>query len=102
MNNGYNIEWSDQATLDFEEIVQFLFNIWGETIVRKFVRSVDNELIRISTFPYAFPASSLKTGIRRCVLSKFNTIYYQVKDQTIYIVTIHDNRSNPELLKKKL
>lgn len=67
MNNGYNIEWSDQATLDFEEIVQFLFNIWGETIVRKFVRSVDNELIRISTFPYAFPASSLKipTSLRK-------------------------------------
>lgn len=68
MNNGYDIEWSDQVTLDFDEIVQFLFNAWGETIVRKFVRSIDNELIRISTLPYAFPASSLKTGIRRCVI----------------------------------
>lgn len=98
MNNGYEIEWSDKATRDFDEIVQYLSNAWGKKIVRKFVRSVNDELVRICTFPYAFPASSVKTGVRRCVLSKFNTIYYQVKGNLIYIITIQDNRSDPDRL----
>lgn len=98
MNNGYEIEWSEKATHDFDEIVQFLSNTWGEKIVQKFVRSMDNELKRICTFPYAFPASSIKIGVRRCILSKFNTIYYQVKGNLIYIITIQDNRSDPSRL----
>lgn len=102
MNNGYKIEWSEKATHDFDEIIQFLSNSWGEKTVRKFVRSVNEELIRICTFPYAFPASSIKAGVRRCVLSKFNTIYYQVKGNLIYIITIQDNRSNPERLRSTL
>lgn len=102
MDNGYEIEWSEQAVHDFDEIVQLLSTKWSEKEVRDFVRSLDKELNRICTFPYAFPATSFKSGVRRCVLSKINTLYYQVKNSTIYLITIYDNRRNPANLKQML
>lgn len=53
-------------------------------------------------FPYAFPATSYKQGVRRYVLSDINTIYYVVKKDIINIVAIGDNRRDPVRLKEML
>lgn len=70
--------------------------------MQDFVRAIDKELIRIKTFPYAFPVSLHKKGVRRCVVSPINTIYYTVNNKVIYIVAIYDNRRNPNCLKDLL
>lgn len=95
MNNGYKIEWSAQAVADFNEIVGFLTEEWGESIVKRFVRLLDEELRRISLFPYAFPASDVKKDVRRCVFSVQHTLYYMVENKIIYLISIFDNRKDP-------
>lgn len=62
MTNLYEIEWSNQAIHNFEEIVGYLSNSWNEKVVKDFVRSVDRAVTHITMFPYAFPATSLQTG----------------------------------------
>ena len=102
MNSGYEIEWSDQARNNFNEIIKFLSAGWDKNVVKKFVRNIDKELIHIKTFPYGFPMSQYRDGVRRCVVSKINTIYYTVQEKTIYIIAIEDNRRDPSRLKNLL
>lgn len=102
MTNLYEIEWSNQAIHNFEEIVGYLSNSWNEKVVKDFVRSVDRAVTHITMFPYAFPATSYKQGVRRYVLSDINTIYYVVKKDIINIVAIGDNRRDPVRSKEML
>jgi len=102
INNDYEIEWSEQATRNFDDIVQLLSTSWNDKVVTNFVQSIDKELIHIKTFPYAFPATTQKEEVRRCVVSKINTIYYTVRKTTIYIVAICDNRRDPDRLNEIL
>lgn len=102
MNKDYEIEWSNQAISNFDDIVKTLSYSWGEKVMQEFIRSIDKELIRIKTFPFAFPATSHKKGVRRCVVSPINTIYYTVNKKLISIVAIYDNRRNPNCLKDLL
>lgn len=102
VDKDYEIEWSEQAIRNFDEIVRSLSYTWGEKIVKDFVRAIDRELIHIKTFPYAFPATSQKKGVRRCVVSPINSIYYKVEKKMIYIVAIYDNRRDPGRLEDLL
>lgn len=98
MNNGYKVEWSVQAVTDFNGIVDFLTAEWGEKFVRRFVQLLDKELQRICLFPYAFPTTDVKPGVRRCVFSMQHTLYYMVENKVIYLIAIFDNRQDPERL----
>lgn len=48
MTNLYEIEWSNQAIHNFEEIVGYLSNSWNEKVVKDFVRSVDRAVTHIT------------------------------------------------------
>lgn len=102
MKSGYKIEWSSRAVADFNGIIDFLIETWGENSVRRFVRLLDRELQRICVFPYAFPASTVKSNVRRCVFSVQHTLYYVIEDKTIYLISIFDNRQDPKRLSKIL
>lgn len=44
--------------------------------------------------PLSFPESERYTGLRRCVVHKFTSIYYRVKDDEVEILAVVDNRQN--------
>ncbi len=46
-----------------------------------------------------FPASSFKRGLRKAVLSRQTTIFYQIKDNTVYLTYLHINRKDISKLK---
>lgn len=92
MPTGYKIVFSKRAEEDYDRIVQYLLENWSETVARQFVLDMDKEIARIQAFPYIFPSSFHKPGVRRCVMSKIHTVYYNVEKNKIFIITIFDNR----------
>ncbi|KAA6313189.1 hypothetical protein EZS27_036000 [termite gut metagenome] len=86
------VEWSDSATEDFDNTVRYLEDNWNDKVVGKFIRNIREEVIRIAVFPCAFPVTRRRKDVRRCVVSKINSIYYSLKENTVLILAIIDNR----------
>ena len=55
----------------------------------------------INDNPFLFAESDKSNGLRKSVLSRQTTIYYRIVDYEIHIITLFDNRQNPNKLRKK-
>jgi len=93
MKSGYSVTWSDEALKNLDDIFTYLETNFSEREIRRFARKLDKTVVAIVSQPDAFPVLEVKKKIRRCVLSKQTTIYYQVAPRhEITIVTLYDNR----------
>ena len=89
------IVWTPDAEKSFSNIIDFIEAKWTGKEVKKFVSTVNNAVNQISITPEMFPASSQK-NIRKAVLTKQNSLFYQVRKNEIVILIIWDNRQNPK------
>ena len=66
-----------------------------------FIERLDKSLKQISKYPLSCEKSQLKQGLHRCFVSKQTTLFYKFDTKRVYVVTIFDNRMNPEKLKQE-
>ena len=108
------IQWL--TTLDDESLVQKLIEIrnsvtsdWWSTIsndekksiiegLKNLAQKIEKITRLISLNPNVFPDSTIKKGVKRAVLDKFNTIYYRLNGETVEILSFFANRKNPDTL----
>lgn len=95
MPNGYEVIWSPRAKTDLENKIEWLLENWSEKEVRQFVRSVDERIALVQTNPKLFPTTRKKSQVRKSVMKYHTTIYYQLRKNTIYILTLFDPRQHP-------
>jgi plasmid stabilization system protein ParE len=91
---AFKIRWADEATFEFEQIINFIINRWAEKEAADFILKVESIIKVISAQPHLFPESNL-TSIRKAVVTKQTSFYYLIQEQEIYIITFWDNRKNP-------
>ncbi len=101
MENTYKLFWSEEALNNLQQIIYYLENKWTKREIKKFAKLLDKQLNLISKNPYLFPKSDKSFSLRKSVLSKQTTIYYTINNSEIRIVTIFNNRQNPEKLVDK-
>jgi plasmid stabilization system protein ParE len=85
MRSGYRIQWTERATFDLQNIIDYLLNKWTEKEVRNFARKLDKRLELISINPRLFPKTNKRKNVRRSVLTKHTVIYYETSTDTIKI-----------------
>jgi plasmid stabilization system protein ParE len=90
------IIWTPLASTDFENILEYLSNNWSILISINFLESFDHIIEIILENPSIFPFSNKKLGIRKCVLTKHNTLFYREVDNTIELLRVFDTRQNPQ------
>jgi len=95
------IIWSPLSEDDFEKILNYLESEWDMNVVVKFIDLVDALLIQIASNPRQYPLIHKKYNIRKCVITKHNTLYYRNRRRHIELLRIYDNRQDPENLKFK-
>ncbi len=100
MKDTYKLIWSDEAIKNLKGIIDYLENRWSEREIRKFAQLLDKQLNLIKSNPFLFAESEKSNGLRKSVLSKQITIYYSVLNREIRVVTLFDNRQNPNILIK--
>ena len=88
---GYKIRWSDQSIKNLEEILDDIKSKWTEKEVNNFKSKLSHQLDLIVQNPFMFPDSKIKPGLRKAVLSKQTTIFYQIINKVIYLTYIHIN-----------
>lgn len=95
----YKIVWTKEAINNLEEILNYLIERWSQKEVDNFKRKLSNQIGLIGVFPKMFPQSINNPKLRKAVLSKQTSIFYQIKNNTIYLVYIFVNSKDVKRLK---
>jgi len=91
--------WSPLSEKDFDSILEYLQSNWDNKVVHNFIEIVDELLTQISNNPKQFPVIQKKKKIRKCVITKHNTLFYRDRKEFIDILRIFDNRQDPKKLR---
>jgi hypothetical protein len=70
-----------------------------EKDIKKFVKKLDNQIEIIKSNSESFSYSQKSKTVRRAIVAKLTSIYYRIDGDIITLVTIYDNRKNPEKLR---
>lgn len=100
MKSIYKVIWSEEALKNLKEIIDYLEENWSQKEIRKFASLLDKQIHLIQNNPQLFPESEILQNLRKSVLSKQVSIYYEVVENEIHIVTLFDNRQDPSNLTK--
>jgi len=92
------ITWSPLAESDFFNILNYLDQNWEKKVAANLIDMTDSIIIQISINPKQFPFIHKRKGIRKCVLTKHNTLFYRDKRSTVEILRIYDTRQDPNTL----
>jgi plasmid stabilization system protein ParE len=92
------IIWSPLAEKDFFCILDYLQNKWGESVLQTFLDLTESVINQIELNPKQFPLIHRKKRIRKCVITKHNTLFYRVERKSIFILRIYDTRQDPQKL----
>jgi plasmid stabilization system protein ParE len=95
------IIWSPLSERDFENILEYLYNEWDKKVAIKFIDITDTLIKQISINPKQFPYITKNKKVRKCVITKHNTLFYRDRKDQVDILRIYDTRQNLKNLKFK-
>ncbi len=91
--------WSPHSENDFSGILEYLQKNWDNMVLINFIDIVDELINQISLNPKQFPIIQKQKKIRKCVITKHNSMYYRENKGSVDILRIFDNRQDPGKLK---
>jgi plasmid stabilization system protein ParE len=92
------IIWSNLSEKDFENILDYLDKNWGQKVAANFIDLTENIVNQISINPRQFPICHKRKKVRKCILTKHNTIFYRDGKVNVEILRIYDTRQDPNTL----
>lgn len=101
MKNTCKIFWSVEALNNLKEILEYLENRWTERELNHFSKLLDDKLNLIQFSPKLFPKVDKFPSLRRNVIAPQTSIYYEVFSNEIHLISLFDNRQNPDKLRIK-
>ena len=73
------IIWSPLSVSDIENIIEYLNESWNKQVVSNFLDEVALLLNQIALHPRQFPVVNKKLKVRKCVVTKHNSIFIESK-----------------------
>ena len=92
------IIWSPLAEGDFASILEYLNKNWDQKVAANFIDLTENIIDHISINPIQYPIIFKKKRIRKCVLTKHNSLFYRELKSKVEILRIYDTRQDPDSL----
>ena len=96
------VKLSKTAEIKLEKLFQYLLDDWSIKVKSDFIIKLDRSIELIKSNPEVFTESQKYKGLYKCIVTKQTSLYYRFDSKMIYIVTICDNRQNPNRLKQEL
>jgi plasmid stabilization system protein ParE len=92
------IEWTIHAKNELDALYDYLENNWSDREIIRFSRLLDKKLSIINNLPLIYPAYEDNKYVRRCVVSRQVSLYYQIITNRIIILSLFDNRQSSNKL----
>lgn len=93
------IIWSPLAEKDFDNILDYLAENWSLNVLNHFLNKIDIAINQIARVPNQFPIINKNLQVRKCVVTKQNTLFYRETEHRIEILRLYDTRQDPKKLK---
>ena len=90
------IIWTKEAKVKLAEIITSLEEYGNNQLLQRFSQQLDKKLELIKDHPQIYQKSGRLKGARRCVIDKYHSLLYSHDRMFVYILTLWDNRQNPE------
>lgn len=95
------IKLSTRASKKLDKLLKYLETEWSLKVKSDFIKKLDKSLKQIQKYPDSCHQTDFVKGLHMLVVTKQTSIFYRFDSKTISVVTIFDNRMNPEKLKKE-
>jgi len=93
-----NVKLTQTAEKQLRKLLEYLETSWPQKVKSDFIKKLDSSISKISLNPNLFPRSFIKKGLHKCVVTKQTSLFYIHDEATITILTVFENRQNPENL----
>ena len=90
--------WSLLSENDLDLLLTYLNAEWNANVVNCFLDELDRIITLIADTPQLFPCVHKKKKVRKCVISKHNSLYYRIMHKHVEILRLFDNRQHPSKL----
>ena len=94
----FDVTFTNQADDTFDSIGNQILKRWGERELLIFRRRVYDVVERISKSPLIFRSVNNNDNIRKALVHKNCSMFYEIKGQKIDILFFWDNRQDPIFL----
>jgi len=96
------VYFSKRASKRLDILLKYLEFEWSLKVKKNFITKLDKSLKQIQKYPDSFQRSDLVKGLHKCVITKQTTIFYRFDNKSITIITIFDNRKDPNKLMREI
>ena len=93
---------SPLAEYKLTRLLAYLEEEWGTPSKDKFLEKLKEKLAQISSHPRSNPLAEDFDDIFWCVITSQSSFYYRIIKQEIEVITITDNRQNPDKIIKEI
>jgi len=91
--------WNKRASKQLQQLQEYLEQEFGANTVKTFTGRLFKFLDLLVKYPHIGTLENKAEDIRGFLLHRHTTIIYKVKQDSVYILALFDNRQNPD--KKK-
>ena len=96
------IHVSELAAFKIRRLLEYLENEWSREARNNFRKQLMSSIDILRQSPFAFPKSEFHPEVRKPVVSKQSTVFYKVSGDIVFIITIFDNRQDPDQMESEL
>jgi len=90
-----NIRWSSRASLQFDEILDYLTDEFGHSSASKFAKRIYKFTDTLAVFPDIGKIQNKEIDIRGFVVEKRSTVLYKIYKDHVLIISLYNNRQDP-------
>ncbi len=91
----YEVIFSDEIFEKLNAIVYYLENNWSKEVAEAFLKTFYRRIDNLAFNPKAGIQTLNNPNIRKFVITKHNTLYYEIFENRIKLLTIFFNAQNP-------
>ena len=94
MDSDFKVVWTDEAIDNLESILDYLDHIWTQRETDNFKKKLGKKIELIEQNPKIFPVSAYNPRLRKAVLSRQTTIFYEIADHVINLVYLFNSKQD--------
>lgn len=93
---AYKIRQSKLFLEKTVKLLSYLEKRWGKKVAEEFKELLDRKILQLAETPNIGITSIKVLNVKRVVVTKHNKLFYKIKGETIYLITLFDTRQDPQ------